>query len=502
MTGIAPRARTNHRQRARRLYEQALRNGKTTARARVAAYVKRWTIWRESMLGTVNVPGRQQRGGCGGTVAQAADGSREGNAQPDGQCRWRLPHAALVILLLAAGLLYSAGSSATGLDSCAGSNGNTVHLKYSRTAPWGESTYGSLPPGTPTAVLMGDNGFTLHCMAPEGRKYASLIVGLLASPSNNSIINGKMIDDHTWEINVEPQWLAPDNGIQSMFNARYTIQNFPTITCTGAGGTHSASLDSSARRVGAAIVITIPCENDGDNGVILTKSGGGIVQVSIPSNGADTTSLSYNNGNAPVTPYSTTPTNMVMDVLIGGSVVLTNTPSVYYGTDMHERTLLIQPLGMFTGMGSDPGQRFASCTLSSNLPSNTMDWETVPAPQAGGQVGGVLAPARQVVVTAHCSGVISQYQPYMVINGEHVAGATSNVLGSDNESIGFALTSSTDNTPIPLNIPETIGVVQTAVNNQATISASISAEPVQLTPAVTPGRTTAHATVELYAVAQ
>ncbi|WP_143354783.1 MULTISPECIES: hypothetical protein [unclassified Erwinia] len=169
---------------------------------------------------------------------------------------------------------------------------------------------------------------------------------------------------------------------------------------------------------------------------------------------------------------------------------------------MHERTLLIQPLGMFTGMGSDPGQRFASCTLSSNLPSNTMDWETVPAPQAGGQVGGVLAPARQVVVTAHCSGVISQYQPYMVINGEHVAGATSNVLGSDNESIGFALTSSTDNTPIPLNIPETIGVVQTAVNNQATISASISAEPVQLTPAVTPGRTTAHATVELYAVAQ
>ncbi len=46
ITGVAPRALTSHRERCRRLYEQAWRYGKKKTRARVAEYVKRWTIWR------------------------------------------------------------------------------------------------------------------------------------------------------------------------------------------------------------------------------------------------------------------------------------------------------------------------------------------------------------------------------------------------------------------------------------------------------------------------
>ncbi|HHA1936288.1 TPA: reverse transcriptase domain-containing protein [Enterobacter ludwigii] len=46
ITGVAPRALTSHRERCCRLYEQAWRYGKKKTRARVAEYVKRWTIWR------------------------------------------------------------------------------------------------------------------------------------------------------------------------------------------------------------------------------------------------------------------------------------------------------------------------------------------------------------------------------------------------------------------------------------------------------------------------
>ncbi len=48
--GVAPRALANHRERCRRLYEQVWRYGKKKTMARVSAYVKRWTIWRNSML--------------------------------------------------------------------------------------------------------------------------------------------------------------------------------------------------------------------------------------------------------------------------------------------------------------------------------------------------------------------------------------------------------------------------------------------------------------------
>ncbi|WP_370446911.1 MULTISPECIES: reverse transcriptase domain-containing protein [Lelliottia] len=49
-TGIAPRALANHRERCRRLYEQAVWRGREWLRQRLSAYVKRWTIWRNSYL--------------------------------------------------------------------------------------------------------------------------------------------------------------------------------------------------------------------------------------------------------------------------------------------------------------------------------------------------------------------------------------------------------------------------------------------------------------------
>lgn len=48
--GVAPRAMANHRERLRRLYEQAWRYGKRGLRRRVTAYVRRWKIWRNYML--------------------------------------------------------------------------------------------------------------------------------------------------------------------------------------------------------------------------------------------------------------------------------------------------------------------------------------------------------------------------------------------------------------------------------------------------------------------
>lgn len=47
---VAPRAVANHRQRLRRLYEQAWRYGKEKTRARVGEYVRRWKIWRKYMI--------------------------------------------------------------------------------------------------------------------------------------------------------------------------------------------------------------------------------------------------------------------------------------------------------------------------------------------------------------------------------------------------------------------------------------------------------------------
>lgn len=49
IVGVAPRAMANHRERCRRPYEQAWRYGERETRKRVAAYVRRWTIWRKTM---------------------------------------------------------------------------------------------------------------------------------------------------------------------------------------------------------------------------------------------------------------------------------------------------------------------------------------------------------------------------------------------------------------------------------------------------------------------
>lgn len=51
-TGIAPRALNNHRERCRRLYEQARarRCNEYAARERVRAYVRRWNLWADRLL--------------------------------------------------------------------------------------------------------------------------------------------------------------------------------------------------------------------------------------------------------------------------------------------------------------------------------------------------------------------------------------------------------------------------------------------------------------------
>ncbi|EAT8962739.1 transposase [Salmonella enterica] len=56
-TGIAPRAKENHRQRCLRLYEQARRAGLSDreAQERVQQYKRRWMIWAESQLSAANM---------------------------------------------------------------------------------------------------------------------------------------------------------------------------------------------------------------------------------------------------------------------------------------------------------------------------------------------------------------------------------------------------------------------------------------------------------------
>ncbi|WP_449543076.1 reverse transcriptase domain-containing protein [Enterobacter ludwigii] len=64
--GVAPRAMASHRQRLRRLYEQAWRYGKVKTRARVGEYVRRWKIWGKFMLEHLftahDYPPRDRRG--------------------------------------------------------------------------------------------------------------------------------------------------------------------------------------------------------------------------------------------------------------------------------------------------------------------------------------------------------------------------------------------------------------------------------------------------------
>ncbi|MDU3300095.1 MAG: reverse transcriptase domain-containing protein [Enterobacter ludwigii] len=63
-TGVAPRALANHRERCRRLYEQAAWRGRTWLRQRLSAYVKRWTIWKESNLCNTAFIARSRQGGA------------------------------------------------------------------------------------------------------------------------------------------------------------------------------------------------------------------------------------------------------------------------------------------------------------------------------------------------------------------------------------------------------------------------------------------------------
>lgn len=90
ITGVAPRALTSHRERCRRLYEQAWCYGKKKTRARVAEYVKRWTIWRTHTMHQTQ---------CSGTVMHG-----RGAKQPGG---WKSIHGTLLLIQLLTGNIIS-----------------------------------------------------------------------------------------------------------------------------------------------------------------------------------------------------------------------------------------------------------------------------------------------------------------------------------------------------------------------------------------------------------
>ncbi|WP_420026189.1 reverse transcriptase domain-containing protein [Enterobacter ludwigii] len=260
ITGVAPRALTSHRERCRRLYEQAWRYGKKKTRARVAEYVKRWTIWRNAMTGyQTRTPGHRTPGNHSLSVGA------------------RLRLGATMSCLLSCGAAW--GDT---LPSCAGpswtqGSGNAVHI----TVPHPGVTY---PAGTPTGYI-SNSGVTrtLRCIMPPGdtRFYYG---------------TGSLGQQPSYVRRIQPGIYEYSNyNYQEYYDHMRFITSGATLTCVGRETRTALFPGDSTPAAPLGDEISVPCINDQDGAVTVSIS----VQpttLAAPSDGFLGTKLGSNIG--------------------------------------------------------------------------------------------------------------------------------------------------------------------------------------------------------------
>lgn len=473
IVGVAPRAMANHRERCRRLYEQVWRWGKVRTLARLSAYVKRWKIWRYSMINKTY--------GARKHVASANPLRRNPTYVPSGVVR------CLIISLFSLGSHFAHASTLPGCVSILGGHAMTTLVQ---TIPDGR-----YPPGTAAGYVQGtgvhkSGQCIMNTSSSSNNDYRRLGLVYGASERQGNVL--KRIAPGVWDLDTTGARPGRASG------RKYRIvHDYGQITCTDSSGTHTASFPADAVRVTISgtdsDMISVPCDT----------SGGGTAYVSLDT--SDTRVEVPGPGEIIGQPAGTTGNELFDSNVVN---LMAGSLAVQYPNDATE----MGPLGaawltagLLSGQVTVP---FVSGNTSCNTNwtsgasgSGELNWGTLSA-RHDAQVGDAVGTGQNIVLTTICNGVgTSSAGPRSavgVIRGQPSSGMTGGLL-SDNPSIAFKFTDSESGKVIIPNTSACVsGTVWSDNNATSTTSWRMGVVPVVDRLPLIPGKTLATAVVDLY----
>lgn len=487
--GVAPRALANHRERCRRLYEQVWRYGKKKTMARVSAYVKRWTIWRNSMTGSANHRDPTIR------------------VNPD-----RIDYH---IITAIAGLLATVTClpASAGLPSC--SNQITIAVNSSYSSAITSASPTTMTPGVnPPYPYIGSSsagiGGVGRCsMGPNTT--LSAVLGAYTTAGYWENRGGWWTSRNknlTWGSDPDEYACSGDDYTSACL--RVKLHATSPLICVGADGTQSASItDGNLTNTGASSA-SVACRDRPDGtGVDITLPGS---FIEIASNSAvgllpgrfmpsgQPASLTLNSAQNYAAPF--------MSFLLGRSPTSPVSSTCSLGPGPNDTRALTGPCTVNSIGVTVPITYRAlpsgSCTAA--LSSNQMDWGTVNP--GGGLTPGAPLPGvptipRSMDIT--CTGGGSENAALVTVTPHGSSDWRPDVFDSSNDSIGYKLTVGNRNVAL-VNHTQTVlqgpdGIQFQATGGNAVASTTITGTPVAKLAELLPGSATANITLDVYAVA-
>lgn len=475
--GVAPRALANHRERCRRLYEQVWRYGKKKTMARVSAYVKRWTIWRNSMTDSVHLRTRARRLISAGWLAAT---------------------------LAVAGLAVP--TAAFAVDQCAhalaaASSNSPVPQITSGAMPANYGTPGIYPPYGYLASGMAAPSLTVRCLM-GANKTLSVVSGTYrtASSPNSWQIDTSGIWSYRRVKDTDPAFWGPSDeaycGPLATNSSCYRVRLVPNgqLSCAGDGGTHAASITSGDLSAYGGPTATVPC---------VDRPDGTGVDIVIPSFNAD---LFTNSASGYATP---------------GALGLDS------GNAAETRTILLgRPATAPTGRACATTRADSNCIASTaasrititlpttppglceaNLDVTTLDFATISADATNslGQPIPSVSP-RRANVRVSCTGTNSAQANKLLMIARGEPSEYTGVFASTNDSVGYVVKAGGKGVTLVNGIQtvltNTDGVsVVPGAGGSTDLTSYIDAAPVALATPLIPGRATSNITLDIYAAA-
>lgn len=513
---VAPRAMANHRQRLRRLYEQAWRYGKEKTRARVGEYMRRWKIWRtymttvsvtgdrlvpqgvgtrrtvitgagapgltlpqESLEGTGKLLRVECVGGGDGCVNHDADHTSYSQPSQIGHVATRWPKAFCYLLLwITIGLCTMHRAYADVPDCTYVWNGSgTIYIDP--TVPWPAH---DLAPGTQVGFVR-NSGFskTVTCHMPDGydRMYYFNGMRLISGPGNGTL---------TGEPGVIRSLV---NNITADF-----VTGSAVLSCTGKTtnlGTYpTTSLITSGTK---GWYIAVPCENGPDGTVTATLT---VSPMTLEST---------HEGDAIFVPdkgYVDSGINPACYLLGGCAGIGMSSRSDL--ANINDSSFMARMI--FQTIYNPHGNSWGNwaCTTDIN-DGGQLNWGVLSPPvDLSPTVGQILGAEKIVTVTVACpkdpNGTAWSITGGVYQIRGNVAGPGLHWLGSDNPSVSFEIKDLTNGgavVPVGTSTILQSGDISTTNAGQTLLlSKSLSFTPVIARTPLLPGKTTAMATIDVW----
>lgn len=484
--GVAPRALANHRERCRRLYEQVWRYGKKKTMARVSAYVKRWTIWRNSMTDSVHLRTRARRlisaGWLAATLAVAG---------------LAVPTAALALDGCDT-VLYKSASNSGGMPI--GITASAAVVNY--------GTPNLYPPYGFIGSALAKSGKSARCLLGANKSISIVLGSYVRKNSEWTSVDGvwhwtRIRDDQPgfWGADGDEAYCYPSSvsvgGSSICYRARLRV-NGP-LACTGADGTHAASPSNGNLSPYGGQTATVPCSDRPD---------GTGVDITVPSVTYDvyTNSAAGYATSGSMTQYNGSTAQLESTTLLLGASPTSPAPRQCNSTpNTPDHNCYVNAVN--TGKLEIHLTSVSPGTCTAILDQTTLDFSTISADASGiiGQPLPAITPRRSDIRVS-CTGTNAVQPNKIILIARGELSGYSGVFASTNDSVGYQVKAGGKGVPLVNGIQtvltNTDGItIAPGAGASTDLTSYIDAAPVALANPLIPGRATANITLDIYAAA-